>query len=162
MTNRAIFFLHKGPLARDSRSHVGLAHLLRVEQAQYVVPNGEPLRVNVTITNTGEASWLHRNTAIFGTVRLAAHLYDADGGLLNVDFSRHELPAPVKAGQTIHMTVEERLPGPGSYRLGFDLVSEGVTWFENVGSQPVYVTATTTNSTPSTESRRAPSDPTRS
>jgi len=140
MHNRAIFFLHKGPLARDSRSHIGLRHVIRIDKTDYVVQAGQPLRLTVSVTNSGDASWLNTNSEIFGIVRLAAHLYDGDGALLNIDFSRHELPAPVGPGETVNMTIEESLPGSGRYRLAFDLVAEGVTWFENVGSTPVVVT----------------------
>jgi hypothetical protein len=141
MHNRAIFFLHKGPLARDSRSHIGLAHVIRIDKTDDVLEAGQALRLSVTITNTGEASWLSTNSQIFGIVRLATHLYDGDGKLIDIDFSRHELPAPVSPGETITMSVEEYLPGSGRYRLAFDLVAEGVMWFENVGSTPIMVTA---------------------
>jgi len=144
MHNRAIFFLHKGPLARDSRSHVGLAHVIRIDKTDYALEAGQALRLSVTITNTGTASWLNTNSQIFGIVRLATHLYDGDGKLINIDFSRHELPVPVSPGETITMSVEEHLPGSGRYRLAFDLVAEGVMWFENVGSTPVVVTARVT------------------
>ena len=141
MHNRAIFFLHKGPLARDSRSHIGLAHVIRIDKTDYALEAGQALRLSVTMTNTGEASWLNTNSQIFGIVRLATHLYDGDGKLVNIDFSRHELPVPVSPGETVTMSVEEYLPGSGRYRLAVDLVAEGVTWFENVGSKPIVVTA---------------------
>jgi len=141
MHNRAIFFLHKGPLARDSRSHIGLAHVIRIDKTDYTLEAGQALRLSVTITNTGKASWLNTNSQIFGIVRLGTHLYDGDGKLINIDFSRHELPVPVSPGETVTMSVEEYLPGSGRYRLAFDLVAEGVTWFENVGSTPIVVTA---------------------
>jgi hypothetical protein len=142
MTNRAIFFLHKGPFVRDSRSHVGLAHHIDIGPREYVIEQGQPLRLDVKVSNVGDATWLHTNTAIFGIVRLATHLYDREGNLLELDFSRHDLPATVAAGQAVQMQVQERLPGPGTYRVGIDLVSEGVTWFENVGSSPVQITVT--------------------
>jgi SAM-dependent methyltransferase len=144
MHNRAIFFLHKGPLARDSRSHIGLAHVIRIDKTDYALEAGQALRLSVTITNTGKASWLNTNSQIFGIVRLGAHLYDGDGKLVNIDFSRHELPVPVSPGETVTMSIEEHLPGSGRYRLAFDLVAEGVMWFENVGSTPVVVTALVT------------------
>jgi SAM-dependent methyltransferase len=144
MHNRAIFFLHKGPLARDSRGHIGLAHVIRIDKTDHALEAGQALRLSVTVTNTGTASWLDTNSQIFGIVRLATHLYDGDGKLLDIDFSRHELPVPVSPGETITMSVEEYLPGSGRYRLAFDLVAEGVTWFENVGSTPVVVTARVT------------------
>jgi SAM-dependent methyltransferase len=139
MHNRAIFFLHKGPLRRDSRSHVGLAHRIEVTPAEAVVPPGERLRLAATITNTGDAHWLHTNAEIFGIVRLGTHLYDGQGRLLSVDFTRHDLPEPVEPGRTLGLAAEIVLPAPGAYRLALDLVAEGVTWFENVGSVPVHV-----------------------
>jgi SAM-dependent methyltransferase len=142
MTSRAIFFLHKGPLVRDSRSHIGLAHTISAHQASGAGPAGRPISLSFTIANTGDARWLHTNDQIFGIVRLASHLYDASGTLLSVDFSRHELAKDVLPGESIDMTVSVTLPRPGRYRLGFDLVAEGVTWFEIVGSRPVYIDLT--------------------
>lgn len=139
MHNRAIFFLHKGPLARDSRSHIGLAHRIAVDRTDYVAREGEAIPMLFTLTNTGDASWLNQNSEIFGLVRLASHLYDGEGRLIAVDYSRDDLPAPVAPGEHVHMTIHFRLPGKGRYRATFDLVAEGVTWFENVGSQPVDV-----------------------
>jgi SAM-dependent methyltransferase len=141
MFNRTIFFLHKGPLVRDSRSHVGLAHTMQLDRHDYFTELGAPLRVSITLTNSGEASWLHTNSEIFGIVRIGTHLYDADDNLIAVDHSRHDLPASVRPGQTIQTTIDVPLPEPGRFRLTFDLVAEGVTWFENVGSKPVIVTA---------------------
>ena len=135
--NKSIFFLHKGSLRRDSRSHEGLAHTIVVDQEEIAVPEGEPLRLALTITNTGTATWLDRNSEIFGIVRLATHLYDATGKLIEIDHSRHELGGPVPPGQTVRLEIAVPLPATGSFRVALDLVAEGVTWFENVGSTPV-------------------------
>jgi hypothetical protein len=56
-----------------------------------------------------------------------------------VDFFRHDLPRPVRSGERLNLAVPVTLSSPGRYRLGFDLVAEGVTWFENVGSAPFYI-----------------------
>jgi SAM-dependent methyltransferase len=140
MHNRAVFFLHKGPLVADSRSHVGLAHVLRTDRTEYTVPAGQNLGITFMLENTGAAAWLHQNSLIFGIVRLATHLYDEHGALLDIDHSRHALPADVAPGAQVTLTVDVPLPKTGGCRLAFDLVAEGVTWFENVGSTPVYVT----------------------
>jgi hypothetical protein len=39
---------------------------------------------------------------------------------------------------TLDVTVP--LPAEGSYRLALDLVAEGVMWFEDGGSKPLYLT----------------------
>jgi SAM-dependent methyltransferase len=139
MMTRSVFFLHKGPLRQDSRHHVGLQHELDITPKTSRVRHGEPVSVDVRLRNTGTASWLATNTEIFGTVRLGTHLLDGSGTLLSVDHSRHSLPERIEPGGTASMTVHVGLPRPGHFRLAFDLVAEGVTWFENQGSHPVEV-----------------------
>jgi SAM-dependent methyltransferase len=138
--NRSIFFLHKGQPSRDSRSHVGLGHTITIDAPLFEVPRGQPLRLSVTVTNTGTAVWLATNTEIHGIVRLGSHLYDETGKLLDVDYSRHGLPGDVPPGETISLLIEVPLPTVATCQMAFDLVAEGVTWFENVGSTPKYVT----------------------
>jgi hypothetical protein len=106
---------------------------------KYSVSRSQELRIVFNATNTGEATWLHTNSEIFGIVRLASHLYDGAGDLLSVDFSRDDLPNDVRKGGSVEAVATIRIDSPGSYRLGFDLVAEGVTWFENLGSKPAYV-----------------------
>lgn len=138
--NRSIFFLHKGPRRRDSRSHEGLSHSLQSSSEIVRALRGTgTCDVSFTLENTGDASWLNTNSEIFGIVRLGSHLYSAAGDLIEIDYSRHDLPAPVEPGQRITMTARVPLPEAGSYRLAFDLVAEGITWFENLGSHPVYL-----------------------
>ena len=138
MLNRSVFFLYKGELRRDSRGLVGLAHGMTVEPA--TVTGTAPATLQFTITNTGEAHWLNQAPEIFGLVRLACHLYDEQGTLLTVDYFRSELPSPVAPGETIRMAVTVPVPERRPCSLVFDLVAEGVRWFENEGSQPVVVT----------------------
>jgi hypothetical protein len=47
-------------------------------------------------------------------------------------------------GQRFELTVPVTLEKPGTYNLSFDLVAEGVTWFENVGSKPATVVVSVT------------------
>jgi len=68
-------------------------------------------------------------------VRLGAQLCDAEGTLINRDFARAGLPGDIAGGEAGDLVVE--LPAvsePGHYTLKFDLVSEGVDWFERCGS----------------------------
>ena len=139
MLNRSVFFLHKGELRRDSRGHVGLAHAMAVEPSAIALRPGQAAALTFTITNTGEAHWLNQAPEIFGLVRLACHLYDGSGALVNVDHFRCELPAPVAPGETIRMTVNVPVPHTRPCSLLFDLVAEGVRWFENEGSKPAEV-----------------------
>jgi SAM-dependent methyltransferase len=139
MLNRTVFFLHKGERRLDSRGHEGLAHRIKVEPPIASSPNGDPVVLTFTITNTGTAHWLHQGPHIFGLVRLACHLYDEHGTLLNLDHFRHELPNAVAPGETITMTVAVPVPDRRPCEIAFDLVAEGVRWFEKEGSKPVPV-----------------------
>ena len=68
-------------------------------------------------------------------VRLGAQLCDADGTLINRDFARAWLPQPLGPGDRTDIAIEIPAPGePGRYALKFDLVSEGIDWFERCGS----------------------------
>jgi hypothetical protein len=139
MLNRTVFFLHKGEPRPDSRGHDGLAHRMSVDPETVSSPAGDPVTLTFTITNTGSALWLNQAPTIFGLVRLACHSYDEHGALLNLDHFRSELPRPVAAGETVRMTVAVPVPERRPCVLGFDLVAEGVRWFEKAGSKPVHV-----------------------
>ena len=69
-------------------------------------------------------------------VRLGAQLCRADGTLVNRDFARADLPRTIDGGDSAEVTVQvPPITEPGRYALKFDLVSEGVDWFERCGSE---------------------------
>jgi hypothetical protein len=68
-------------------------------------------------------------------VRLGTQLCDASSTVIDRDFSRAGLPQTVAPGAAAEFWV--RIPAPreaGRYALKFDLVSEGIDWFEKCGS----------------------------
>jgi MoaA/NifB/PqqE/SkfB family radical SAM enzyme len=68
-------------------------------------------------------------------VRLGAQLCDQTGTLIERDYARAWLPHDLPGGQHVDITIE--VPAPptrGRYQLKFDLVFEGVDWFEACGS----------------------------
>ena len=68
-------------------------------------------------------------------VRLGAQLCDRDGAVINRDFERAWLPATLQPGSTAEIPITVTAPAaPGRYALKFDLVSEGIDWFEACGS----------------------------
>jgi hypothetical protein len=68
-------------------------------------------------------------------VRLGAQLCTASGSLLNRDFERAWLPATLQPGAQADVAITVTAPDkPGRYALKFDLVSEGIDWFEACGS----------------------------
>jgi ubiquinone/menaquinone biosynthesis C-methylase UbiE len=144
MTERTIFFLHKGELIPDSRSHSGLSHQLHLESEEFEIALGAPLSIKLTITNNGTAQWLADNVYGVGVVRLGSHLYDQEGNLIALDFSRHAFAHNVLPAQEVRMTALLQFPIRGTFKVALDLVSEGVSWFENFGSQPKYISVRVT------------------
>jgi len=92
----------------------------------------------VTVENVGGAVWLAVGRVGHGPVRLGVQLLDGSGRIVSKDFARAELPADVLPGRSSTIRFEFAVPRPGRYRLKFDMVAEGVTWFEQTGS-PVQV-----------------------
>lgn len=136
MVNKTIFFLHKGEPILDSRSHIGLGHKIVVPAGPIQAIVGEDVELMIEVTNTGRSVWLNSNHSDYGVVKIGSHLYDVNGTLLDLDFSRHLFEQPVTPGTTLHERVKLRFPHKGEFRVSVDLVSEAICWFENVGSQP--------------------------
>ena len=56
--------------------------------------------------------------------------------IFNRDFARAWLPHTVAGGSRADVAIEIPAPNePGRYALKFDLVSEGIDWFERCGSR---------------------------
>jgi radical SAM family protein len=69
-------------------------------------------------------------------VRVGAQLCARDGSLVNRDFERAWLPATLQPSSSVALEMTLTAPDkPGRYGLKFDLVSEGIDWFEACGSE---------------------------
>ena len=69
-------------------------------------------------------------------VRLGAQLCDRNRTVISRYFERAWLPATLQPGQSIQVPMTITAPAvPGRYALKFDLVSEGIDWFEACGAQ---------------------------
>ena len=68
-------------------------------------------------------------------VRLGVQLLSSDGTLIDRDHARAWLPSDLQAGDLTTVAIDVPTPrAPGRYALKFDLVSEGIDWFESCGS----------------------------
>ncbi len=97
---------------------------------------GEAVTATVKLTNTGTALWPARSESGSGHVRLGIMLLNAEGLVIGRDFGRYALRGDVRPGES--HTVQATFAAPataGAYRLKFDLVAEGVTWFEPAGTK---------------------------
>ena len=96
---------------------------------------GEPLTLKVTVENKGKITWPARSDSGSGHVRLGIQLLDADGRVVARDYARADLTGDVVPGTAQTLTIT--FPSPdreGHFSLKFDMVAEGVTWFEPTGS----------------------------
>jgi tRNA (mo5U34)-methyltransferase len=113
----ARLILTKGP---SSRSH-----------------SGEALRFRVLAENTGYARWLRGSDsgAAKGDVHLVAHLLGKDGEPISWYHAGAFLPHDVAPGEAVEVEITLSAPDtPGVYVLEFDMVSEHLAWFEDLGS----------------------------
>ena len=139
MNDARTFFLVKGEsIAFDSRQTRGLAGEVRL--VRHGDPHAHaPLELTVEVVNTGEVVWLPSGERP-GGVALGAHLVPVDGGARIADWVWSDL-APVKRriepGERLEVTfTTPPIPG-GRWVLDIGLVSDGVAWFEQVGSKNV-------------------------
>jgi SAM-dependent methyltransferase len=100
---------------------------------------GEPLTLNATVENKGKTTWPTQSDSGSGRVRLGIQLLDADRRVIAKDYARADLTADVAPGASQTLTITFRSPDrEGHFNLKFDMIAEGVTWFEPTGS-PVEV-----------------------
>jgi hypothetical protein len=94
-----------------------------------------PLTVPARVKNLSTRPF--RAQASYGRrlVRLGAQLLADDGSLINRDHARAWLPADLAPGAQTDIRIDVPTPEtPGRYQQKFDLVSEGIDWFEACGS----------------------------
>lgn len=97
---------------------------------------GQTLQVRTRVQNLSTRPFPAQATYGRRLVRLGAQLCAADGTVINRDFARAWLPRPLGAGDRTDIAIDiPALGEPGRYALKFDLVSEGIDWFERCGSQ---------------------------
>jgi SAM-dependent methyltransferase len=132
-THQTFFLTKRGAAPRDSRDREGLKAEITVRLERADVRRGEPIRGRATLQNVGTVIWLPGSTAL-GGVNLGVHLRAHDGRPIAVDFARIALEDTTGPGELRSVEFAVAPPEPGDYLLEFDLVSEGVSWFEMNGS----------------------------
>lgn len=113
---------------------------INVLQPSITAKTGEAAQVNVKVKNTGGAYWRQATHSGRRIIRLGAQLFDRDKHLVELNYARAFLNQPLGRGQKDIIAIE--LPPwhqPGDYFLKFDMVSEGIDWFESGGSPVVWI-----------------------
>lgn len=125
---------HRTPFVKPERL-VDCAEL-EVVTAPPTARAGREVIIRVRVANVGTTDW--NTSSVGGDVRLGVQLLADDGGVIDRDYARHRLPAPILAGGRCELSVQIATPpAQGSYQLKLDLVREGVRWFEQAGSRAV-------------------------
>ena len=100
-----------------------------------VAAPGQSIVVRTRVSNLSTRAFPRDATYGRRLVNLGAQLCASDGRLLALDHARARLPQDLAGGASVEIPIEIPAPEtPGAYRLKFDLVSEGVDWFEKAGS----------------------------
>jgi hypothetical protein len=108
---------------------------LTLLQYREEVPAGSDFVARVRALNTGDVIWLAAPRPYGGYVQLGIRLCNIHGRLLRDDLARGPLPRDVAPGEEVEIEVTVPAPGPGEYLLRYDLVDEGRSWFELLGSE---------------------------
>ena len=122
----------------DSRERTGLKGEITVRLGRASVRAGEMIEGDASVQNVGSVVWLPGDTPL-GGVNLGVHLRTRGGSPLSVDVARVRLIGLTPPGDMQRVSFTLKPPDPGEYLLEFDLVSEGVGWFEMNGSATVSV-----------------------
>src|SRR5215203_654076 len=100
-----------------------------------VARHGRPVTLRARVRNASTRAFPAQATYGRRLVRLGAQLCAADGSLVNRDYERAWLPRSLEPGARADVPITITAPAqPGRYSLKFDLVSEGIDWFEACGS----------------------------
>jgi hypothetical protein len=104
----------------------------------YFVKADTTLSLTAKVRNVSARPFRKNTSSGRRLVRLGAQLIGADGTLINRDHARAWLPDDLPPGHSTQVTIDiPTPPQPGRYRLKFDLVSEGIDWFEAAGSPTI-------------------------
>ena len=96
---------------------------------------GTRIRLRASVRNLSCRPFPAQATYGRRLVRLGAQLCTSDGSVADRDHARAWLPTTLEPQRTTAVPIEIPLPDArGRYQLKFDLVSEGIDWFEACGS----------------------------
>lgn len=138
----SLFALEKGGrraptshLSPWEQSHHRLAAELELLEHREWLPQDGSFVAQVRARNSGDVIWLAQACAPYGgRVQLGVKLCDPAGRLLRDDLARGALPRDICPGEDVVLEVTVPAPPPGRYVLRYDLLIEGVAWFELLGS----------------------------
>jgi SAM-dependent methyltransferase len=134
MEDHPFVLASKRPLAARAEGPAWAARIEVLDAPSHVRAGAEwPGRVR--LTNVGRLAWESARATGTGHVTLGIQLLDQHGRLVSRDHHRVPLARRVAPFESADLSFSCPAPSaPGSWQLKFDLVAEGVTWFEPTGS----------------------------
>jgi len=99
----------------------------------------ESRNIKVLVKNIGGALWLKNTYSGRRIVRLGVQLFDKNKNLRELNYARAFLDRSMAQGEKDIIRIDlPPLSSPEEYWLKFDMVSEGIDWFEAGGSPVVW------------------------
>ena len=137
-SDRAVIACKKHQPFPDSRSISYLGSKLSIVDGPSQCRTNDELRFRIRAENSGYARWLRGSEAGTekGDVHLVAHLMDDQQAVVSWYHAGAFLPHDVEPNETVVLDMVLRAPeSAGHYTLQFDMVSEHLAWFEDLGSE---------------------------
>ena len=137
-SDRAVLACHKKEPYPDSRAISYLGSKLTLRSGPSQSHRGEVLRFKIRAENTGNARWLRGSESgrEKGDVHLVAHLLDQDENPISWYHAGAFLPHDIAPGESVEIEIALNAPATaGAFLLQFDMVSEHLAWFEDLGSE---------------------------
>jgi SAM-dependent methyltransferase len=135
MRDHPVVIASKRSLASQDRRD--WAARITIHELSQQVARGGAIRGRISVQNVGRWSWRSTSPQGLGHVAVGVQLLDNRGGLINRDFRRVPLSGDIYPDDLRSLDIDCPAPlTPGDYQLKIDMVSEGLAWFEDVGSIP--------------------------
>ena len=138
--DRAILACRKLEPYPDSHAITYLAADLSLIDGPVESTSNEVLRFTVRATNSGNARWLKQGElgTDRGAVHLVAHVLTLSGDPVSWYHAGAFLPSDIQPGETAEIEIVMRAPEQhGRYLLEFDMISEHIAWFDDLGSKVI-------------------------
>lgn len=110
---------------------------ITIEPSSPLQRRGGQIVCRLRVRNIGNVTWSAK--AAKGSVQVGGQLLDDAKRLTARDYCRCALPHDVGPGAECIVGVQMAAPADPGRHLKFDMVAEGVTWFEQEGSQVLVV-----------------------
>ncbi|MBD3413550.1 MAG: hypothetical protein GF421_03845, partial [Candidatus Aminicenantes bacterium] len=105
---------------------------------EHTALEGQRIPMAFRLKNIGQKEWIHTGSQ---AVLFSYHLQSQNRDMIRFDNRRIGLPESVPPGQSLEIQPSIRAPlSEGTYILEFDLLREGISWFQDGGSLSAQVT----------------------